>query len=320
MFQFSLVLTLLPHLFELSFAFPYLDRRQAESAPAAASTPALSDGVSFSSSSFSWSPSQRIDVTGPHAYADPLPGQARGPCPAQNALANHGYLDRSGDITFLDCVAANRLVFNLADDFASILCFQGQFNGGGLLDLQFSMGNSSAVDPTIKSSCGPLGGILDILQCSLNPFLNRMLGTPGFGMAQTHNSFEGDASFFKADWGTKRGLDASTVDFPTFQAFWDRMLPDKTFDNYQIIAEWATDRKQYSISTNPCAFRAPFATLVATLGAYTFVPRLFSNYTPEHPNGTLTGPVLASWNGIAVDRRGRIAPKAFGREQIPDNW
>ena len=125
MFQFFLVFTLLPYLFELSVAVPCLGKRQAASASATASNPAISAGVSFSSSSFYWSPSQRIDVTGPHAYAKPLPGQARGPCPAQNALANHGYLDRSGYITFLDCVTANRLVFSLADDFVGILYFQG---------------------------------------------------------------------------------------------------------------------------------------------------------------------------------------------------
>ena len=60
------------------------------------------------------------------------------------------------------------------------------------------------------------------------------------------------------------------------------MLPDKAFESYQIIADWAKYRKQYSISINPCAFRALLATLVATLGAYIFVPRLFSNFTPKH--------------------------------------
>lgn len=310
-------------LLELSIAFPTLSNRQPASGHVARQDLTFSAGVASSSSSLTWSPAQLIDISGVHAYADPLPGQARGPCPAQNALANHGYLDRSGYITFLDCVTANILVFNVAEDLAAVLCFQGQLNGGDLLGLQFSIGNSSAVDPTIKSSCtdsGLLGGILNILKCSFSPFLNRLLGTPGFGMAQTHNSFEGDASFFKADWGTTLGLDASTVDFSAFSEFWKKMLPDKTFDSYQIIAEWASYRKNYSIRTNPCAFRAPFATLVASLGAYAFVPRLLSNFTPEYPFGTLTGPVLASWNGVAVDKQGNITPMGFGKERIPNNW
>lgn len=95
-----------------------------------------------------------------------------------------------------------------------------------------------------------------------------------------HNSFEGDASFFKTDWGTTIGLDASTVDLATFREFRKKMLTAKTFDNYQIIADWAKYRKQYSIDTNPGAFRAPFATLVATLGGLylcsTYFPQLHS--------------------------------------------
>lgn len=42
---------------------------------------------------------------------------------------------RSGYTTFLHFVTANRLVFDWVDDFADILCFQGQFNGGDLLGL-----------------------------------------------------------------------------------------------------------------------------------------------------------------------------------------
>ena len=76
-------------------------------------------------STLTCSPSQLVDVTGSNAYQDPLPGQARRPCPAQNALANHGSLDRSGFTTLADCVAANKLVFNLSEDMSSFLCFQG---------------------------------------------------------------------------------------------------------------------------------------------------------------------------------------------------
>ncbi len=36
----------------------------------------------------SWSQSQRVDVSGTHAYAPPGPNDRRGPCPGLNALAN----------------------------------------------------------------------------------------------------------------------------------------------------------------------------------------------------------------------------------------
>ena len=38
----------------------------------------------------------RIDVTGAHAFIAPGPNDLRGPCPALNALANHGYIARNG--------------------------------------------------------------------------------------------------------------------------------------------------------------------------------------------------------------------------------
>jgi Peroxidase, family 2 len=141
MFLLCLFLTLASNLFRPAIAFPKLGERQSAAASASQPGAGISAGVSLDPSSFTWSPSQLVDVTGLHAYADPLPSQARGPCPAQNALSNHGYLDRSGYITFQDCVAANRLVFNLGEDLGAILFFQGQLNGCDLLGLQFSIGN-----------------------------------------------------------------------------------------------------------------------------------------------------------------------------------
>ncbi len=39
---------------------------------------------------------QHIDVSGAHAFIAPGPTDYRGPCPALNALANHGYIARNG--------------------------------------------------------------------------------------------------------------------------------------------------------------------------------------------------------------------------------
>jgi hypothetical protein len=269
-----------------------------------------------------WSPSQLVDVTGSHAYQDPQPGQARGPCPAQNALANHGYLDRSGFTTFADCVIANQQVFNLGDDMASVLCFNGLSTGGGLAAVTFSLGNSTAVQSTITNAC-PTSGLLGLLLsplCILQNFLNQALGVPGFGMGQTHNAFEGDSSFLQPDWETTNGMDASTIDISAFSKFWTMRLADGTFDDYQIIVDWASYRKSYSIANNPCYFRAPVATIAAALGAYTFVLGLLANFTPEYPNGTLSGSTLASFFSVALDQNGNPIPKGLGKEQIPSNW
>ena len=289
----------------------------------ASSSAAPSASASASIAAPTWSPSQRVDVTGNHAYQDPLPGQARGPCPAQNALANHGYLDRSGFTTYLDCVEQNVYVWNLGPDVAAFLCFQGTFTGGSDLSVTpWSIGNSSAVQSTINNAC-PMTGLLGLLNptaCEVSSILGPDLGIGGFGMAQTHNSFEGDSSFLQNDWATANGLDASTINMSFFDQFWTQRLPDGTFDNFQIVIEWASSRNKHSIATNPCYLRTPVATIFAALGAYTFIPALYANSTPEYPNGTLTGSTFATFFGMELDSNNNPVFKGFGKERIPDYW
>lgn len=311
----------------LVHGFPWLaDRSTLDfSASAAAANPVpatTSPSQAQSFPAYTWSASLLVDVTGAHAYQDPQPGQTRGPCPAQNALANHGYLDRSGYTTWGACVAANGLVFNLAPDFAGFLCLTGQITGGDVLSATpFSLGNSSTFDDTVKQVCVVQTGLLGVIQsivCKLSSFLNKALGTSSFGMAQTHNSFEGDSSFLSYDWGTY-GLDASSVDLTAANLLWSQYRDaNGGFDDLTKIIQWATYRKQYGIATNPCYFRAPQATLLAALGAYSLVPRCFSNSTPA--GATLNSDVAASFFGLNVDAQGVVTSKGFGKEQIPRNW
>lgn len=304
-------LLFLAALSQVTQGFPSLALRQSVTAP----TPAeVCDST--------WSLTQLVDVAGAHAYHDPLPGEARGPCPAQNALANHGYIDRSGYTNLEECVSANVQVFNFGVDFATYLCFTGQLTGGDLVGLTWSIGNSSAFDSSVKSSCSSSGllGIVFNLGCGLSKVLGRMLGTPGFGMAQTHNSFEADSSVLNADWGTTHGLDASTPDLGAANMFWTKRKTDGTWDDLGIFTDWASYRMQQGISNNPCYFRAPQATLFAALGAYALVPRMFSNYTVDQPAGTLNSATLASFYGLLVDSNGKVTSRGFGKSQIPSNW
>lgn len=209
----------------------------------------------------------------------------------------------------------------MGEDFATLLCFLGQFTGGDLLGLYWSIGNSSSFDSTIQSTCtsGSLLGLLTNLLCGISTALDRLFGTGGFGLAQTHNSFEADSSFLQPDWGTLNGLDASTVDMFAVRTFWSKKLGDGTFNNFQIFTSWASYRKNYGIANNPCYMRVP-ATLVASLGAYSLVPRCFSNFTAEFPDGTLTASTLASFFSLSIDSLGNPQPKGLGKEQIPENW
>ena len=54
---------------------------------------------------------QHVDVSGAHAYIAPGPSDLRGPCPAMNAAANHGYIARNGYTTFQESFNAVIEVF-----------------------------------------------------------------------------------------------------------------------------------------------------------------------------------------------------------------
>ncbi|KAH9844176.1 Cloroperoxidase [Rhodofomes roseus] len=61
-----------------------------------------------------------------HAYSPPLAGASRSPCPALNALANHGYLPRNGrGITALQLVRALVEVYNFSVPLAVVLSVVG---------------------------------------------------------------------------------------------------------------------------------------------------------------------------------------------------
>ena len=49
---------------------------------------------------------QHIDVPGAHAFIAPGSSDLRGPCPALNALANHGYIARNGYTTLQESAGA----------------------------------------------------------------------------------------------------------------------------------------------------------------------------------------------------------------------
>jgi hypothetical protein len=51
-------------------------------------------------------PKKPIDITGKHAFQAPGNRDHRGPCPGLNALANHGYISRSGITSFVEVVNA----------------------------------------------------------------------------------------------------------------------------------------------------------------------------------------------------------------------
>jgi len=47
-----------------------------------------------------------VDISGQHAFKAPRDRDRRGPCPGLNALANHGYISRTGITSFAEVVTA----------------------------------------------------------------------------------------------------------------------------------------------------------------------------------------------------------------------
>lgn len=208
-------------------------------------------------------------------------------------------------------------------DFATFLCFLGQLTGGDLVGATFSIGNSSAFDSTIQDNCPCselLGCFISSLTCAVSNILDKALGTAGFGMAQTHDSFEADSSIMSFDWTTGAGLDASVRDPSAVQGFWNQQLPNGTWDDPNIWIDWAYTRMQYGIETNPCYMRVPQATLLASLGAYAFTFKIMGNHTEEFPGGTMNGDVLSSFFSFQNSSSGSLTMKGQGKEQIPNNW
>lgn len=54
---------------------------------------------------------QHVDVSGAHRFIAPTASDLRGPCPALNAAANHGYIARNGYTTLQESVDASVNVF-----------------------------------------------------------------------------------------------------------------------------------------------------------------------------------------------------------------
>ncbi|KAM6489369.1 Chloroperoxidase [Amanita muscaria] len=71
---------------------------------------------------------RRCPVSGEHEYCPPQEGDSRSPCPALNAMANHGYIPRDGQkITVIDLVKGLRGCYGLSLPLAIVLAFGGFF-------------------------------------------------------------------------------------------------------------------------------------------------------------------------------------------------
>lgn len=130
-----------------------------------------------------------------------------------NALANHGYISRTGTANIVEFALACNKVYNMGIDLATILAaYGGIFNGAVVA---WSIGGSNFT-----------------------------------GIAGSHNNYEGDSSPTRGDL-YQHGTNSDLI-LSQFKELLDRQ-PDPATANYDvnIIVEHRASRYQQSVSKNP---------------------------------------------------------------------
>ncbi|KAJ7728879.1 Chloroperoxidase [Mycena metata] len=112
-----------------------------------------------------------------HPYIAPGPNDQRGPCPAMNTLANHGYVSRNGITTFEEMILAGQEAFNMDQNLIAGMIVPNFLAHGNLFTNKISIGGISPFVP-------PLPGNID--------------GPATLGIAK-HGRVEGDASLSRSD-------------------------------------------------------------------------------------------------------------------------
>ncbi|GAM43054.1 hypothetical protein TCE0_044r17560 [Talaromyces pinophilus] len=243
--------------------------------------------------------SSPIQVTGEHSFVPPdfASGDQRGPCPGLNALANHGYIPHNGVVSLAEVIPAINEVWGMGADLGLVLSVMGTVWVGNPLSINpsFSIAGES---PAVESLLGNLFGIL---------------GVPR-GLNGSHNFIESDSSPFRDDLYLTG--DAWTLNLTKFQGLYD-MSTDGTF-SMDLIAEFAKNRYEESVATNPNFYYGPFTGAIARNAGYIFAGRLFRNHSVENPDGVLTKDVLKSIFGVSGSDD--ALQYNYGYERIPENW
>jgi len=130
-----------------------------------------------------------------HPFVPPGPTDQRGPCPALNILANHGYINHTGIVTFEEVHYAVQEVFNMEFHFAGFVAGFGMLAEGNINTGQLSIGYpDERIPPYPDCIDGPISG----------------------GLAN-HGRFEGDISIGRQNHGV-----GDSVEFQDDR--WDMLL------------------------------------------------------------------------------------------------
>jgi hypothetical protein len=86
-----------------------------------------------------------------HPYIAPGPNDLRGPCPALNTLANHGYIPRNGSCTVEEIHHGVMEGFNVEHDFAAFVVSFATLARGNAFMGKISIGHSASDIPPLPN-------------------------------------------------------------------------------------------------------------------------------------------------------------------------
>ncbi|OAG39748.1 hypothetical protein AYO21_06023 [Fonsecaea monophora] len=241
-----------------------------------------------------------IQVDGEHEWQAPSSSAQRGPCPGLNALANHGYIDRSGIAKFPDIIGATNEVYGMGIGLSTILAVFGTVWTGNPL----SLSPGFSIDTASPQTQNLLGNLLGLL------------GEPQ-GIGRSHNLIETDASMTRNDLYVTG--DASTMDMGRFLQLYSRASNDTDVLSTENVMQHSIDMLNECISTNPYCWYGPWTGAIVRNAGPTLALRLLSNHSAENPGGIMTKQVLKSFWGVIDNDDGSLVYKR-GWERIPNNW
>ncbi|KAF8868524.1 heme-thiolate peroxidase [Gymnopilus junonius] len=160
-----------------------------------------------------------------HPYQPLRPGDQRGPCPALNTLASHGYLPRNGVATPAQIVTAVQEGLNLENSFARFLTYSTFLVNGNPITNLMSIGDKTSGTGQDPPKPATVAGL------------------------DTHNNCEGDTSMTRADafFGDNHSFNESR--FQNFIKYSEKYGAGKY--NYTVAAQLRKFLIQDSIQNNP---------------------------------------------------------------------
>ncbi|KAJ7627235.1 Chloroperoxidase [Roridomyces roridus] len=218
-----------------------------------------------------------------HPFIAPGPDDQRGPCPAMNILANHGYISRNGVSTFEEITLGVVEAFNLEINFGAFIVAGNMLIRGNPFVNKISIGGVSSLVPPLP------GGI----------------GSNVTGGIAKHGGFEGDASMTRADAAIGDNKDFQDIlydlDLLSLGKFGDDGPEGpNTIFNVQTM----TAMKQRNLQMDQMADPEYHFTPIRTVGAFleaAFVLGIFANGTTNQSSISTIG-------------------SFFRNQTFPENW